>query len=217
MTVATANEQDIWIPKRRLTLTQARRRSDLVKLLRMLFVTAAAISAGVLIGNLGYSAFNRGNQEVLNPESNVVTMRNPRFTGRDANGIPYVITADTAQRNIVNPHLVELANPAIEDGSTGTVRAPRGVFDQESQQLELFEEVTLMDSSGNRFVSPHARMYVQENRVVGLQPLEGDGPLGRIKADSYEINDGGARITFTGNVWTELQPARRESPETGEE
>ena len=62
-------------------------------------------------------------------------------------------------------------------------------------------------------MTTHARMYVQENRVVGLEPLEGEGPFGRLRADSYEINDGGDRVTFRGNVWTEIQPASRETGE----
>lgn len=217
MTAEFTPAGDFWAPKRRLTLAQARRRSDLVRFLRMLFTTAAAISAGVLIGSLAYSVISHGNMPQTNRTANIVTMLNPRFTGRDANGVPYVITADTAQRNPGNAQLVDLVNPALDEGSTGKVQAPRGVFDQESQQLELFENVVLTDNAGNRFETTHARMFVEENRVIGLEPLVGAGPLGQIRADSYEIQDGGARIVFKGNVWTEIQPARRDGRESGEE
>lgn len=217
MTAIDTSYDDLWVPKRRLTLAQARKRSDLVRLLRMLFTTAAALSAGTLIGHLAASAFSGGRVVEANRSENVVTMQNPRFSGRDAGGSPYVITADTAQRNGLNAQLVDLVNPTMDDGVHGSVEAPRGVFDQESQQLELFESVVLTDSQGNRFTSEHARMYVQENRVVGLQPLVGEGPIGKIRADSYEIQDGGARIILRGNVWTELQATSRDGRETGEE
>ena len=213
MNAISATKDDLWAPRRRLSLKQARDRSDFVRLMRMLFTTGAAISAGVLIGSLAYSVISGNKGRVEYADAEIVTMMNPRFSGRDATGQPYVITADTAQRNGANASLVELINPALDDGLTGTVQAPSGVFDQDSQQLELFREVILTDGNGNRFVTTHARMYVQENRVVGLEPLEGDGPIGKIRADSYEIKDGGARITFKGNVWTELQPARRETGE----
>ena len=124
-----------------------------------------------------------------------------------------MITADTAQRNGANPALIELDMPALDDGLNGTVTAPRGVFDQDAQHLELFEEVVLTDAGGNRFVTTHARMFVQENRVVGLQPLEGEGPLGKIRADTYEIQEGGKRLIFRGNVWTEITPSRLETGE----
>ncbi len=213
MSSLSAQQNDIWAPKRRLSLKQARSRSDLVGLLRMLFITGAALSAGALLGSFIVSIVNGHGPRADYTATQVVTMLNPRFTGRDANGQPYVITADTAQRNGANASLIELQNPALDDGLNGTVQAPRGVFDQDAQHLELFEDVVLMDASGNRFVTTHARMYVQENRVVGLEPLEGEGPFGRLRADSYEINDGGDRVTFRGNVWTEIQPSSRETGE----
>ena len=43
-----------------------------------------------------------------------------------------------------------------------------------------------------------------------LSPLEGSGPLGDIKADSYEILDGGDRIVFKGNVQTVIYPSKPE-------
>lgn len=213
MSAHAVNIEDIWVPRRQLSLRQARQRSDLVRLLRMLFTTVAAISAGVMVGFLAYSALNGSRAVPIPPHENLVVMQNPRFTGRDKSGQPYVITADSATRNLSNPSLVELVNPAMEDVVSGTVRAPRGVFDQEAQRLELFENVVMTDNSGNRFVSTHARMNVQENKIVGLQPLEGDGPTGKIRADSYEIRDGGDIIIFTGNVWTELEPVRRDTGE----
>tara|TARA_Y100000052_G_scaffold791_1_gene667 strand:+ start:7683 stop:8222 length:540 start_codon:yes stop_codon:yes gene_type:complete len=179
----------------------------------MLFTSAAAISAGVLIGSLAYSVISGGNSATAVQSAQVVTMKNPRFTGRNATGQPYVITADEAQRNGANPSLIELKNPALDDGLNGTVRAPRGMFDQDAQYLELFEEVVLTDASGNRFETTHARMYVRENRIVGLQPLDGVGPLGKIRADSYEIQDGGDVVIFRGNVWTEIDQSANEAGE----
>ena len=218
MSSIAAGMDDVWAPKRQLSLTQARSRSEFIKLLRMLFTTVAAISAGLLIGSLAYSVFSSSGLQDIEQGDNQVTMQNPRFTGRDATGSMYVITADTAQRNGLNAQLVDLVNPTIDDGFSGAVAAPRGVFDQEAQHLELFEDVVLIDKSGNRFETTHARMFVQENRVVGLEPLVGEGPIGKIRADSYEIFDGGARVSFKGNVWTELQPSGGDdSREAGEE
>ena len=179
----------------------------------MLFVSGATISAGVLIGSLAASVISGTDHRVDFSSAQIVTMQNPRFTGRDADGKPYVITADTAQRNGANPSLIELVNPALDDGLNGTVFSPSGMFDQDAQILELFEEVVMTDAGGNRFVTSHARMFVQENRIVGLQPLDGEGPIGKIRADSYEIRDGGELVIFRGNVWTEIQPERRDSGE----
>ena len=47
-----------WAPQRQMTLEQARKRSSLVGLIRMLFVAGAAISAGVMIGPIAASTFS---------------------------------------------------------------------------------------------------------------------------------------------------------------
>ena len=47
--------------------------------------------------------------------------------------------------------------------------------------------------------------------MEGLSPLEGKGPLGDIRADSYEILDGGNRIVFQGNVTTVIIPTGSEA------
>ncbi|MFC6198724.1 LPS export ABC transporter periplasmic protein LptC [Ponticaulis profundi] len=213
MSAIAATQEDFWAPKRRLSLEQARKRSDLVRFLRMLFTTIAAISAGVMIGSLAYSVISGETASTIDAGDNMVTMQNPRFSGRDATGQPYVITASSAKRNGANPAIVELVSPSLDESITGTVSAPRGEFDQATQQLELFDDVIMTDSSGMRFSTTHARLFVQENRVVGVQPLTGEGPIGKIRADSYEILDGGDRVIFKGNVWTELEPSE---PDTGE-
>ncbi len=219
MTALAAPQADFWAPKRRLSLSQARRRSERVQVLRVAFAAVAAIAAGVLLGSMVVSAFSSPSDATkFLTDTEAVTMRNPRFTGRDAVGAPYMITADTAQRNGANAALIDLRNPALDDGFNGTIRAPSGIFDQDLQVLDLFEEVVLTDSAGNRFTSSGAKMYIEENRVVGNTPLVGEGPIGKVRADTYEIEDGGARIILTGNVWTEIQPGGgRQVAETGEE
>lgn len=205
MTNPAATMSDFWAPHRRLTLAQARKRSDLVKLLRLLFTAGAAIAAGTLIGHLIHNAITgAGASRITTAES--VTMMNPRFTGRDEEGAPYLITAASAQRQRTNAMLVDLVEPSLEDGFSGTVRAPTGQFNQELQTLELYDNVVVTDASGNRFVTTHAEVFVRENRVVGLAPLEGEGPIGKLRADTYEVQDNGDRILLKGNVWTEIVP-----------
>ncbi len=46
-----------------------------------------------------------------------------------------------------------------------------------------------------------------EGRVEGLAPLQGKGPLGDIRCDSYEVLDDGNRIVCLGNVRTVIYPA----------
>ncbi len=77
----------------------------------------------------------------------------------------------------------------------------------------LFEAVQVRDREGYEFASSAARIFVQEGRVQGIEPLSGNGPLGDVRADSYEIEDEGDRVIFRGNVDMTIYPSGREDEE----
>lgn len=212
---ATATSPDFaWAPRRQVTLEQTRRRSAIVRGLRLVFTAGAAISIGVLAGPVIANAigdFSGGRKSFEGSE--IVTMLNPRFTGRDASGAAYVITADTAQRRRAEPEVVDLTNPMLVDEAGARVTAPEGTFDQRTQTLDLFRDVRVSDEAGYRFRTTTARFYIIEGRIQGLDPLEGEGPLGDIRSDSYEITEDGDVITFRGNVEMLFEP---EAPTTDE-
>jgi lipopolysaccharide export system protein LptC len=199
----------LWAPRRQMTLAQARRRSERVRYLRYALVGAAAVSIGLFLGFVFRSAVTVRDEEA-------VTMVNPRFTGRDSVGQVFTITADAAHRRRGQGGVVDLVNPIMRDGNGAELKAPTGYYDREKGVLELYEAVNITDSAGYSFISRGARLILGEDRVEGLSPLEGKGPLGDIKADSYEILDGGNRIVFEGNVQTVIYPQPAEAPATSE-
>ena len=203
-----------WAPQRQMTLAQARRRSRMVALLRMVFVAGAAISAGVIIGPIAATTLSGGGQEIDQLAGDeVVTMVNARFTGRNIAGEAYVITAEAARRRRADPSIINLTNPRLVDDKGTAVSAPVGVFYQNAEFLDLFQAVTVRDSEGYQFNTTAARVFVQEGRVQGLEPLNGNGPLGDVRADSYEIEDDGDRVIFRGNVDLTIYPDGRDEPE----
>ncbi len=193
-------EDALWAPSRKLTLAQARRRSDVIRILRMLFTYGVAASIGLLGGYLLNSALDGSSGRRAFKGEEIVTMLNPRFTGRDAAGDAYVITADSAQRRRADPNLIDLRNPRLVDEKGTQVEAPEGTFDQGAQVLELFRDVRVIEPSGYVFNTTHARVFVTEGRVVGVEPLQGQGPLGDIRSDTYTITEGGDVMNFDGNV-----------------
>ncbi|MEL6757564.1 MAG: hypothetical protein AAFP81_14125, partial [Pseudomonadota bacterium] len=62
------------------------------------------------------------------------------------------------------------------------------------------------DAEGYEFTTTAARVFVQDGRIEGLEPLSGNGPLGYVRADSYEIEDEGDRVIFRGNVDLTIYP-----------
>jgi len=209
-----------WAPQRQMTLAQARRRSQAIGLLRMIFVAGAAISAGVIIGPIAATALSgSGGQIDQITGEEVVTMVNARFTGRNIAGEAFVITADTARRRRADPNIIDLTNPKMVDDKGTQVAAPIGVYNQNDEYLDLFQAVQVRDGEGYEFVTTAARVFVQDGRVQGLEPLSGNGPLGDVRADSYEIVDDGDRVILRGNVDMTIFPEGRNdlADETDEE
>lgn len=204
MDALAQNKMDLWEPRRVTTLAQARFRSSLVGLLRMLFMAGIAISAGWLIGPVIAHGFSSG-PGASAPPVNGVTMLNPRFSGRDDSGNAFTLTAGTAQRRIDELDVVDLQRPILEDGLGGIVRAQTGVYDKASQLLTLNGNVHFVDASAYELKTEDAIVYISENRVVGSSALRGYGPLGEFRADSYEVVDGGKRTILIGNVWTKIE------------
>lgn len=203
-----------WAPQRQMTLAQARRRSRTVGFLRMAFVAGAAISAGVIIGPMAATTLSGAGQQIDQLAGDeVVTMVNARFTGRNIAGEGYVITAEAARRRRADPSIINLTNPSLVDDQGTQVSAPVGVFYQNVDYLDLFQAVKVRDREGYEFTTTAARVFVQDGRVQGLEPLNGNGPLGDVRADSYEIEDDGDRIIFRGNVDMTLYPDGRSEPE----
>jgi lipopolysaccharide export system protein LptC len=212
VTAETEKALSLWEPKRQMTLEQARRRSSMVALMRLVFTACAAIAAGIMVGHLAANAVTRspGSIEKLSGDE-VVTMVNPRFTGRDIAGRSFVITASTAQRRRGGGEQIDLSNPKMvsEDGTV--VTAPAGLYNQDDQTLALYEDVRLVNAKGYEFASTSARMFVEEGRVEGIDPLDGTGPLGDVRSDSYEIVDEGDRVLLSGRVQMTIFPGGRET------
>ncbi|MEM7768012.1 MAG: LPS export ABC transporter periplasmic protein LptC [Pseudomonadota bacterium] len=196
----------IWAPRRQVTLAQARKRSDIVRVLRMVFTYGAAASIGLLAGYLIQSAFQGSDGRRSFQSNEIVTMINPRFTGRDSAGQAYVITAESAQRRRGQDGIVDLTNPRMIDEAGTRVTAPEGTYDLNAVTLDLYRDVQVAEASGYIFSSTSARFHVNDGRVEGVDPLRGVGPLGDIRSDTYQITEDGSVMTFLGNVEMTFYP-----------
>lgn len=209
MTPVGHHAMETWSPHRATSLREARRRTATVHIVRVLFTFGAMVAAGLLLGTIINHAFSGGDRSLQSSTTNV-TILNPRFEGRDSNDQPYVITADTARRRPDNVSVVDLTNPRLSDELDNTVVARDGVYDRESQELELVGGVVMRDPSGYTFTTERAKTYVRENRIVGETELRGVGPIGEIRGDTYEITDNGRRLVLTGNVWSRFTAKAKE-------
>jgi lipopolysaccharide export system protein LptC len=197
------HSMEMWEPRLATSLKEARARTGLVHIVRLLFTIGAMLSAGVLIGYLINHSLN-GSTVTDNPAVIAATVVGPRFEGRDAHDQPYVLTADTARRRRENVAVIDLVNPRLEDATSTSVQARAGVWDDNLKVLDLVGDVVMTDAAGYTFTSDRTRMFVEESRVEGQTPLYGVGPIGEVRADSYEVLDDGDRIVLKGKVWTKF-------------
>ncbi len=205
-------------PRRVLTLNAARRRTRFIRFLRLgLAAGMVGILAGIASEVLRQSSIATG-PGAARPvdEREVVRMINPRFTGRDTAGSPYIINADAAVRRADQLDRSELESPSLtfedpENPST-FVRADHGVFHREEGALDLRGNVQFESSAGYSFTTESARVFLREGRVVGDSPVSGEGPLGAISAQSFEVVDSGESVHFRGEVVSRINQEPRLAP-----
>jgi lipopolysaccharide export system protein LptC len=199
---------DIWGPRQAASLRDARTRTALVHIIRLLFTVGAVLAAGLLIGPAIQHAISAGAPKYSAPALSE-TMLHPQFEGRDADNKLYIVTADTARRRRDNVQLVDLVNPRLANKSSTSVQAKAGVYDREQEILDLQGDVVMDDAAGYRFTADSSRMYLKDNRVEGRTQLHGVGPIGEVRADSYEVRGDGDVIVLRGDVWTKFNPRGR--------
>ncbi len=203
-----------WEPRRQSTLQSARRRTMVIRLLRLSFLVFAIAVVLVLAGYIVVNSLHKEPPPVLpqTPQTDEeVQMISPRFTGRDNAGRPYEVIADTATRNKEAPEITYLVNIRMDSAqgdNSSHVTARTGVYDSARKILDLDEDVRLISPNGFVYTTSKARFFIDSNRIVGDQRVFGNGPTGTVEADGYEIIDGGKKVIFSGNVITHIENAQ---------
>lgn len=207
-----SDRQDLWAPRRRLTLGQARRRSDVVALLRLAFISGAAISIGLLMGYIvAQGALSAAGSGEVGYQGEAVRMLNPRFSGRDAAGDPYQIEAESALRRREAGEVIDLAAPKLRNAEMSEVVSASGVLDRREGVLRLMENVTLTRTDGSVFRAESAVYDLSRKRVAGEAPIEGETDFGQIRADRFELRGPEREVVLSGDVWTRIFPDGEEA------
>ena len=145
-------------------------------------------------------------------EAKELQMVNPRYAGVDRTGRPFVVTAASGRQVPDRQDLMSLRSPQADlkthAGADVVVTSATGVYQSQTQLLDLFGEVTLVHQNGTRFVTNSARVNAATNTAKGGEPVEGHGPSGDIKAQGFEVLDKGDTILFTGRSDLLLKPAK---------
>ena len=143
-------------------------------------------------------------------------MVNPRYSGVDREGRPFVVTAASGRQIPDRQDLMSLQAPVAEiklrSGAKVWASSVSAIYQSQTSMLDLFGDVTVTHQDGTRFLTQSARVNVALNAAEGSDPVSGHGPAGEIKAQGFRIIDKGDTINFTGNAEMVLNAAKKVAP-----
>lgn len=135
-------------------------------------------------------------------EARELRMISPRYPSTDRSGHPFIITATIGRQVPGRDDVMALDQPRADlkshSGENIVVTADSGVYQSNTQFLDLFGHVTLIHEKGTQIVTASARLDAANNAGEGHEPVEGHGPSGDIKAEGFQLVDKGDIVIFTG-------------------
>ncbi|HEY8573341.1 LPS export ABC transporter periplasmic protein LptC [Phenylobacterium sp.] len=193
-------------PLRQRGVERWRRRSRLVRTLRLVLPALIVLILGGLAGVVVYNSVTAAPQQQAEDDA-PIRLVNPRFVGRDDKGRAYVITAASAVRDASDYQRVMLDRPALvldEEGPDPLrIEARQGVYHEGTRKLDLQGGVKLAGAQGI-FETAASLFDTKSGEIVGSGPIHGSGSVGEITAKSYAVQGKGERMIFKGGVKTRL-------------
>ena len=191
---------------RRADFERWRRRSRLIRTLRIVLPATIVLIFLGLVGSVAWSTFNAQPRAARSGDEPIRLVK-PRFVGRDDKGRAFVLTAESAIRDRLDYQRVMLVKPALvlDEGGPDELRinGADGIFHEQDGKLELSGGVNLADTK-NAFQTAASLFDTKTGEVIGSAPIQGAGGLGEISAKSYGVYDKGERMIFKGGVHARL-------------
>lgn len=133
-------------------------------------------------------------------------MLKPHYQGLDAHGRPYSVAAEQASQ--IDQDTVAMttihADMNLDNGAWLALNAGKGTLKISAKKLELHGGVDVFYDAGFEFRTDHAQVDIQNGSAYGDAPVEGQGPPGTLKADTFEVTGRGQTIRFNGSVRMKL-------------
>jgi lipopolysaccharide export system protein LptC len=184
-------------------------------------VTLPLVAFSLVVLVVVYSTIGRDSQQLsivyteLRGVDNDRQLVNPRLTGTDGRGQPFTVTAKSATQAPGKTQRMNFDNVVgdvtMQDKSWLALEATRGLLDGEAKILDLFDAINIFSDKGYECHTTSARYDFGAGLLKGDDPINCQGPLGIITAQSFEgLRDPG-QMTFTGGVSTTIYPAPRDA------
>ena len=196
----------------RATLRGARRYSVFVRIMKgALPLMAMGLAILVLVYVLQppparmQMAFQR-----LGSLANDLAMDNPRLSGTDNDGQPFVVSARRAipdGSGAARIRMQELvADFSLRDGTGIHVTAASGLIDTRTRVLEMSGGIHLTSQNGYDAKAPVATADLRAGTIHGENGIAADGAFGRITAQRFAMNRESRQLHFWGDIRMLLNP-----------
>lgn len=200
---------------------KANRRTKMVRTLRIAFPVVAATLLGAYVlmiartaGLVSPDTLPEFAVRKIMPED--LSMKNPRYEGFNKDGGRYVFTAKTAQQDLATPHVIKLNGIVGEiyqaDKTRTDVTAVRGVFNNEKNLLDLYEEINVDSQSGLKARLTQATIQTKEDLLTSTEPVIVEFPNGSVRSNKMTLRQKAREATFTEDVVVQLTPPPDDKP-----
>ncbi len=205
-----------WSARVRTTTVEAVRYSRYVALMKRLLSLGAFLIIAAVLAFFFIQRLPRQTQlsyEQLGRIENDLTMVKPRLAGADAKGNPFVITADFAIQDAHNAKKADLRNLeadlTIDKQNWINARAKAGMVDMNTGQLELRDGIDVYTATGYELHSNSASANLKQNIIHGHEPVTGQGPQGKLRADEFHADRATNILTLSGHVHMTLVGSKK--------
>jgi len=202
-----------WHIRPRETLKRIRRYSFFVMFMKGA-LPAAALGLGIAV--LMYALQPRDTNRIaitfenMGKVENDLAMINPRLTGTDDNGYPFIVTAATAVQESRGSDRVRLEDVTADISLRETnlhVTAARGVVDTKTHVLDVSGGIRLTSEDGYDARTPAAIADLKAGTVHGESGIQAKSKFGQIEAQRFALNRATRQLKFDGNVHMVLNGA----------
>lgn len=171
----------------------------LVAFLILILVWVASDNSSLSGARVVFSNMEKAGKAIATAQN---LMTNPNYQGVDENNRPYTIIADKAEQ--VDENTVSLKNIRADimlgKEQWVSLNAGSGMLNILTKQLELSGGVDIFYTDGYEFRTQNAHIDIEQGSAYGVDPVEGQGPLGTLKATGFALLDHGKTIIFNQSV-----------------
>jgi lipopolysaccharide export system protein LptC len=215
----TAASQANVSPARARAFGNAQRHSRRVRLLKFTLPLAAALIA---VAFPLYSYLMAPVSIAVDADSSALTdgklvMANPKLQGLTKQNMPYSMVAKRAVQDIAKQGLIELegidATLPLNADVSAKVEAARGLYNRDSNTLDLSQDITVTTSDGMVAKFKSAFLDMGKGIMKTDDPVEITRDGSRIASDTMNVENNGKTLIFEKRVRVNIDPASLKTAE----